>query len=201
MNNQAFLILSTFARSLAHKLRTPLSVISNDLYYFKSLLPTAECDRSIERCRQLSDILSEHTSFGGSELETRRISLTTLMGKAFPLCVVEGDDHNITADEARLLQALDVYRQVLIEYIVPEQSEAVVEKSGSSIDATFHFRRLPAKEPLQGEFSSLTEFSVNVLKTDNLAIPLADALLLAHDVQTKILFANNVQLCLRFPGA
>ena len=49
---------------LAHKLRTDLAVILNDLTYFQSLLPAGETDRPRKRCKDISalfDSLDEVT--------------------------------------------------------------------------------------------------------------------------------------------
>lgn len=43
---------------LSHKVRTPLSVVMNDLSYYSSLLPAEECDRPLRRCREIADLLS-----------------------------------------------------------------------------------------------------------------------------------------------
>lgn len=47
------LILSLLS-VLSHKIRTPLSVISNDLTYFQSLLGAGECERGIAKCHNIS---------------------------------------------------------------------------------------------------------------------------------------------------
>jgi len=43
---------------LSHKVRTPLSVVMNDLSYYDGLLPDEECDRPLRRCREIADLLS-----------------------------------------------------------------------------------------------------------------------------------------------
>lgn len=43
---------------LSHKVRTPLSVVMNDLSYYDGLLPDEECDRPLRRCREIADLLT-----------------------------------------------------------------------------------------------------------------------------------------------
>jgi len=61
--DRSFERLRAFAHALAHSLRTPLSVIANDLAYFKSTSKSDEFDRGIRRCRELSEQLSYVCSF------------------------------------------------------------------------------------------------------------------------------------------
>ena len=64
----ALTLFAQLARSLSHRLRTPLSVISNDLTYFQSLLPPHECARGISRCREISAVLTELARLNGAPL-------------------------------------------------------------------------------------------------------------------------------------
>jgi signal transduction histidine kinase len=50
-------IISALSHALSHKIRTPLSVISNDLFFLQSLVPEGECARALKRCQEISSIL------------------------------------------------------------------------------------------------------------------------------------------------
>jgi hypothetical protein len=50
-------ILSALSHALSHQIRTPLSVISNDLFYLQSLVPEGECARALKRCQEISAVL------------------------------------------------------------------------------------------------------------------------------------------------
>ncbi len=56
-------------RVLAHTIRTPLSVVINDLYYFSSLLPANETERTQKRAFDVDESLKmiECLIFGSSE--------------------------------------------------------------------------------------------------------------------------------------
>ena len=72
-------ILEGFARTLTHRLRTPLSVIQNDLTYFQSLLPEGECGRSLDKCAAISGILKEACPPEAIESHRERIDIVRLV--------------------------------------------------------------------------------------------------------------------------
>lgn len=52
-------LVTALLQALAHKIRTPLSVISNDLNYFATLIDPDECSRSKRRCHEIDQILRD----------------------------------------------------------------------------------------------------------------------------------------------
>lgn len=54
-------IVSALIRALSHKIRTPLSVISNDLSYLKTLLPNEDIDRDLSKVKLISELLRDCT--------------------------------------------------------------------------------------------------------------------------------------------
>jgi len=67
--NQARCLFS-FTRALSHRIRTPLSVLVNELTCLKSGAAGAECNLALKKCSEISDILKESTQLcgGGSNL-------------------------------------------------------------------------------------------------------------------------------------
>ncbi len=53
-------LIGALLRSLAHTVRTPLSVVSNEIQYFSSLLPKGESDRALTRCRDIDQLLRRY---------------------------------------------------------------------------------------------------------------------------------------------
>ena len=49
-DSAAFVLLTRLTEQLAHSLRTPLSVISNDLAFMATLVGEEECARAAARC-------------------------------------------------------------------------------------------------------------------------------------------------------
>ena len=50
-------VVSLLQRSLGHAIRTPLSVISNELQYLSAQFGEEECSRALLKCGEISDIL------------------------------------------------------------------------------------------------------------------------------------------------
>ena len=61
-SDRPLILLSALLRALAHKIRTPLSVISNDLNFIKSTGFEVECARDLVKVKQISDLLRRCTS-------------------------------------------------------------------------------------------------------------------------------------------
>lgn len=70
-------LFASFLHGFSHTIRTPLSVINNDLAYFETLVGAAECTRSQRRCREIAELLDTiHISHIG---EPKRISINSLI--------------------------------------------------------------------------------------------------------------------------
>lgn len=52
-------LLKHLHKALSHRIRTPLSVISNDLQFLNSQYPHAELDRTIAQCKKITDVLTD----------------------------------------------------------------------------------------------------------------------------------------------
>lgn len=55
----SYLLVSHLLKALSHKIRTPLSVISNDLHFISSTYPQADSGRAREKVDDIAEILSE----------------------------------------------------------------------------------------------------------------------------------------------
>jgi hypothetical protein len=65
MNSKILELFEIFLRGLGHQIRTPLSVVINDLAYINSRFPEVECQRPLTRARDIANILSELTPQSG----------------------------------------------------------------------------------------------------------------------------------------
>lgn len=59
VEDELVLAIIKYLRTLAHDIRTPLSIISNDLSYLSSLVGDSETKRPIDKCRQISELLNQ----------------------------------------------------------------------------------------------------------------------------------------------
>src|SRR4051812_47237557 len=73
-------LLAAFSRALGHQLRTPLSVISNELAYLGSAHPGEDISRAVERCKSITGILQNINVPGGSLCDPVRMALGSASG-------------------------------------------------------------------------------------------------------------------------
>jgi hypothetical protein len=74
-------LIGAFLHSLGHTLRTPLSVISNELYYLASLTPKGECDRAIRRCTELSETLKRVSVLSRADSPHEEVDLAQVLAE------------------------------------------------------------------------------------------------------------------------
>ena len=76
-------LLLTLMQTLSHQVRTPLSVISNDLTFFQSIIEPSECERGILRCRQISDYFKPAQLLSNSTAKSEIFNMQTLLQEIF----------------------------------------------------------------------------------------------------------------------
>jgi hypothetical protein len=102
-DSRPFELVGTLAEALSHLIRTPLSVISNDLHYFAGRIPAEELERSNEKCRRIAESLSSVALLGRTPLEFRAIDLGSLLAGVLkesligfvPRAVIRGDHERL----------------------------------------------------------------------------------------------------------
>jgi signal transduction histidine kinase len=62
-------LVAELLHRLAHDLRTPLAVISNELHYISTLVPKRECDRAVARCHDIDEEIATLSSFPRTPLQ------------------------------------------------------------------------------------------------------------------------------------
>lgn len=70
-DSRVLLVLSAFTKALFHKIRSPLSVISNDLTYLNSKFPDENIERTLNKCFTIGNIMrSSEVNLGAFENES-----------------------------------------------------------------------------------------------------------------------------------
>jgi len=184
--------LSAFARALVHRLRTPLSVISNDLQYLRSLIPADEPFAAPERCRQVSDLLGDALA-----LLERPPVLTTLPLRRLVtgLGLAEAPARSIRGDEVLLPRAFRLTREMLGRIGGEEASpvEVTLSVAGESVAVRFTARLPALLAPLRvGHLSSLTELCCHMLDLDSYEAPAIDAVIGACGGAMRVDVAERV---------
>lgn len=105
------MLLAAFSRALSHQMRTPLSVISNDLFYLQTLVAPEECQRSLERCKSISDILARSCELDTEPLQLASIPVSAVLPDNF--CVAVSVSCRIRGDRERLRRAFCMLSDLL----------------------------------------------------------------------------------------
>jgi hypothetical protein len=70
--SNVFLLLTALARHLNHEVRTPLAVLSNDLFYFSDRLPKEDSERALRKCSEIAAILKAPLMLSGRSAQAGR---------------------------------------------------------------------------------------------------------------------------------
>jgi hypothetical protein len=186
-------LLIAFARALTHKIRTPLSVLSNDLFYFRSVLDAEEVEGSLVKAQSIADLLTSLSRFDrSSEQEHFNISELLLEFGPLPPCMRTGD-----REEFRLLIATipEALREAGIVDIRPS-----IQDSGTTISLIYTCSLTASLKalPQLSQYCSLTELLFYGMGCDATLAPFIDALMLKYQAQISIHRANVVTITFSF---
>ena len=209
-NRLHFQLVSNLVRGLVHQLRTPLSVISNDLSYFKTLLPEGECERSRMRCREITAILKEFTAWVPAALDMQRVSFALLLDeiarqRRFAMCYEFQDSPLVRADRNLLGRALDGLVAGLIDLdgagkSGPDELRGLAYFDGARQAAAVRLSVACGKKFGAAEYESLTPFFREALNADNCSGPLTDAVIRAHGGEIRIRALPEVEATVFLPA-
>lgn len=182
---QALATLLSLMRAISHQIRTPLSVISNDLVYFKSLIDPAECERGISKCRQISDLFKPFQLLEepGQSFET--FELQTLLLEIFADRFENPEyDMLLTGSRANLKHAL-----TWLSEIFRIETVSIIKESlhlTSSILFSLGEPLPIASASLEKDVFSVTEIFAKQANDDSILPMLIDAVFFSFSAQLKI---------------
>lgn len=84
-NGQVLARCASIFRHLAHLMRTPLSVISNDLTFQSTVTPSGELERPLKKCRDLADLIRTMESMLPEQIDARRIKVSEIIPDGYPI--------------------------------------------------------------------------------------------------------------------
>lgn len=202
--------LYCFIRALSHKIRTPLAVIQNELTYIKTQLPAEECERAIEGCRRIKDVLSAVSKDISYQADLQPLQMPEL-GTLFP--ALDGlnfqlepgiENEIVRVDKALLGFAF----RGMTEFLAAHQKNmplsyrcrAARDGSGLFIHLSGTFQAyLSKKADLSRTYVSFCEFSYLCLDNDSVLLPLVDAIICDHGWQISIeLERETLSIVFRF---
>ena len=185
------LLVAALVRALGHQIRTPLSVIQNDLSYLATIAPAEECRRGLDRCRRIADILKAAMLSGGTRFE---------QGECDLLALAREHQYSSTLGEARCRGDREK-----LAYIVQSLPSIVASLAGTVAAAelsredrciALSARATNAAEsPRNGDYVSLTELSLDGFKRDLIESVLVDAIVWSHGGSVRTRVANTAIQC------
>lgn len=191
--------MDALVKALSHRVRTPLSVISNDLNYYKTVYAQEDFLRGIARCREITDTLKLINCLGGGELVMEELSLEECFDKAFSrlkgrelswrLHVDPGEI--LRADRQRFSEALALLLGIIANQdSLSVSGKIIIELGHGRLNIGFAFDKALIDQQI-GPINSLTAFFSQYLGCDLVEAPLIDAVFLAHGWATEVEMSNG----------
>lgn len=202
-NQRTLAIVSNLIRVLTHKIRTPLSVISNELEAFKAALPGSELDLSRQRVMQISEILKSLSQFAVSPAPKQRTNAQEILEE---ICKLHAAQIAV-GKRAAALETLGDRRlfslalNSLLGLLVQLDTQVEVESSADAEIGCIVFRS-PFRSVLDNSghapWTSLSSFFNDGMDLDSFLPPCIDSVLLAQGVSVSVTAQNGISISLRF---
>lgn len=168
-------LFSILMQGLAHQLRTPLSVISNDLSYFKTKLGDGDCVRSAAKVREISNILKDLALIENNtqqELTCSDLRKLKLFSQTACYFDAKFEEFCVTLPLQKFRHAVDVIDELIVRYFQPKEifAEGIVQ---SERMLTLH-----AQNVRQGKTASVEPYdSLSLLLSEQYGCDVAKAVL------------------------
>ncbi|NLF24169.1 MAG: hypothetical protein GX589_00725 [Deltaproteobacteria bacterium] len=202
-------LLSCLIRGLTHRLRTPLAVISNDLSYFKTVLPAEECERSQLRCREVAAALKDISACSVRTLKLEDLSIERLLVES--ACAQQiavtwecERDLRVRADSGLLIAALRWFFEGW--GALGRAGLASPKNTGCRVTRCLEFQALSVSlqaeshlEPGEREYHTLAAFYDECPDLDQYTSALVDAIVWAHSGQVNVRVGPLLELSILLP--
>jgi len=205
-DRRALIAINALVNCLSHKIRTPLSVISNELNVVKLSLETDDCDRAIERCRDISAILKNLSNPFSSTAKEEEFQLKEILPDCPGQRLQSLQELTLHGDKRQLTLALDYLYQLLkgLPGANRDNITCSLENMNESKKAWPEIVFSTPPHPLfldaecEERTDSLTEFFSYKLDIGSTAAPVADAILWAHGCDIVVVSKEELKVHLSF---
>lgn len=198
--------LAYLMRALSHRLRTPLSVISNDLAYLSSKYPEVLELKAEQKCREISDTLHSLSAALSSATSTEAISIGALSMQLRDWQVQCPESLRTYNCPTPLAAALTLLPQIARELqrrdpqprstlLISSDQQSVVFKATVDSEA---FEPFGSSQPL--ECRSFTELFFDKLQTDCPSAALLDSFFAALKITPQIILSRSLHLTVNLPN-
>jgi hypothetical protein len=209
----ANLLLTAFGRALVHKLRTPLSVISNELAYMRASSDFSDHVTIEKKCAQIEAELaaiSAACSLGGA---FEKIEIENIVQEFFGALKQQGGGSSMVFCQPN---SLKYCLKTLVFELLPRLNAADKELSFScsnepeflSIRAQFDLKQAAYLDSAQPQHATTFSFFFSsILGLDLISAPIVDAILIMHGISLslyrqdkKLGFELHIPTCDKKPG-
>ena len=202
MQTQPLFLISSLMRGMAHRLLTPLSVISNDLNYLKTQLPPGECERSLARCREIAQALKTAAALGIGSDRRERLPAVEFIGRVLAAQGIRleggsGAPAFLSADPELLTTAFRLLAETMTALSAGAAPRAKVEPAAGQL--LFNFEIPSAGGGAPAEYASLTELFRRALDSDHYAPVFVDAILMALGGSLRAGLSDRLMVEVRLP--
>jgi len=195
--------MTEFIDALCHKIRTPLSVISNDLSFFETLLGSAEIDRSIRRVEEIKSILSDCSQVLKISPRTRTLkeTLATFVSEQTLAELDETADKKIEYSSELETSLVLLYHALNEKKEFEEARRSLISDAKVTDDIAAISIALPAHLEIKKKKSQVTfKILKEALNVSSPMLPLAYSLLTSVDAEMFLENrADNTFLIIRIP--
>lgn len=196
--------LYCYIRALSHKIRTPLSVIQNELTYIKTKMPEDECQRAIDACGRIKDILSKASKKITYKANFKELSVSDFsqLLTVRPEVKLEVATLNPNASLILDVNLFECAWECLLEFLQSRQKDnsyaVKIEPIGQGLEFNLRssFKAYVSEKPQPADgYTSLCEFSYLCLDNDSVLLPIADTIISEHGWKTSVrLTGSNLEI-------
>lgn len=183
-------ILQALLQGISHSIRTPLSVVSNDLTYFKTLIDPEECERSLVRIRDIAAFLRTVTNATKLTGEFQNVSLKEWIESSRFVSSESGEPSSSLT--VRIVpEDFDKFHELFCSLFLKFHSEfqgIISDISDAGDTVRIRFRSALSLPQLKPNFHgvksrNLTDFFCTKLETDSFIPPVIDTIALSRGYQ------------------
>lgn len=201
-------IVSNLIRALTHKIRTPLSVISNELEALRAVLPAVELEASRQRVTQITELLKTLSQFAVSpapkqNFDAQEIVRDLVASNSGRIVLREyAPALPVMGDRRMFALAVNSLAQVLLQLATQESKEPVVMHSrlleGCGVIGFRCEIRSVLCSSVQRTWASLSDFFNDEIDLDSFLPSCIDSILLAQNVTVCVTAQSAVDITFRF---
>lgn len=199
-------ILSGFIRALNHRLRTPLSVVSNDLEALRAQLPSEEYERMRRKISQISELLRSVQRFSGALTLDSSVDLAQLVRsvaeeRAVGAVLGNIDPARVQGSESLVRVALDGVLELLQSLPGAALLSIKVLRDADAARLTISFEATAGTvmQSAPSSYDGLTEYFNETLDLDALSPPCIDSILAAHRATVSVTSGDTLRVLISLP--